>query len=340
MLPELVRSGVAIIVLLATPDIRRATAYMRSGCYDCLSVPFRRDELRATVSSAMIANGALVSRHKGHGDDRTGDAESGFGMSLVAESAELGSEPPSDGGFLRIPAIDRRLTKYASQQFPVLLRGESGTGKDIAARIIHERSPRASGPFVVRNCAAVPDSLFETEFFGSEAGAYTGAVTRAGAFEHADRGTIFLDEVGELSLSKQAALLRMIEEGVVRRVGSSSRRRVSFRLITATNRTLRDEVAAGRFRRDLYYRIYVLAVKIPPLRERVAEIPALCRRFAAETSGEDVSFTAQAIALLQMQPWPGNVRELRNIVQRLTVVAEDGTIDRELVLSELSRDSD
>lgn len=304
---SLAHAGVPVIAILPTPNVRRAAELMRAGAYDCLARPIRRDEIASCVGRAMLVNGRCT-----------------------AMSSRPGDEPVVSA------PVDRALDRFARSDFPVHITGESGVGKEVAAREIHERSDRAGRPFVVRNCAAIPESLFESELFGAESGAYTGAIRRAGALEEANRGSIFLDEIGELSSGKQAALLRVLEDRRVRRIGANSSRTISFRLITATNRNLAAEIARGAFRRDLYYRIHVLALHIPPLRQRRSDIPALCRRFAGELGGERIRFTPQAIALLQQHYWPGNVRELRNTVQRLAVLSDFGPITGETVQESLS----
>ncbi len=304
---DLACAGVPVIAILPTPSVRRAAELMRAGAYDCLAAPIRRDEIASCVGRAMLSRGSLSATLSRAGDDRRASA-----------------------------AVDGVLDRFARSDLPVHITGESGAGKEVAAREIHHRSDRAGRPFVVRNCAAIPESLFESELFGTQNGAYTGAISRAGALEEANRGTIFLDEIGELSASKQAALLRVLEDRRVRRIGANSSHIVSFRLITATNRDLAAEIVRGAFRRDLYYRIQVLSLHIPPLRQRRHDIPALCRRFAFELGSERIRFTPQAIALLQQHHWPGNVRELRNVVQRLGVLADYGIITRELVQEALS----
>jgi transcriptional regulator with PAS, ATPase and Fis domain len=211
----------------------------------------------------------------------------------------------------------------SAAEYPVLIEGESGTGKELVARIIHGFSRRATGAFVGENCAALPESLVEAECFGHEKGAFTGAVCRQpGLFELANGGTLFLDEVGEMSLSLQRKLLRVLQERQIRRVGGREPVSVDFRLISATNRSLESMVAAGEFRRDLFYRLHVAIISVPPLRERPEDIPALLAHFATtlsvETRRPPVGFSEAAMMTLARYPWPGNVRELRNEVLRLT----------------------
>jgi DNA-binding NtrC family response regulator len=213
--------------------------------------------------------------------------------------------------------------------------GETGTGKELIARALHQRSPRSDGPFVTLNCAAVPGELIESELFGHEKGSFTGAASRhIGKFEQAHRGTLFLDEIGDMPLAMQAKLLRVLEERQVERVGGDRPVPVDVRVIVATHRDLDKLVAAGGFRPDLYHRIYVFPLLLPPLRERVEDIPPLVAHFAAEVAGQNgwkpKTFEPEAIQELQRHPWPGNVRELRNVVERLLLLA-DGPVDRAAV---------
>ena len=210
-----------------------------------------------------------------------------------------------------------RISRIAKDEATVLVRGETGTGKELVARTIHDHSPRASGPFVIVDCAALPENLLESELFGHVQGAFTGAVRpRAGAFECAEGGTVFLDEVGELPLAMQPKLLRVLESRTVRRLGESNARPVDVRIVSATHRDLRSMVNLGTFREDLYFRLAVLPLVVPPLRERLDDVPLLAQSFlpASETLSSDL---ARQLAL---QPWSGNVRELRNAVARVRVL--------------------
>jgi DNA-binding NtrC family response regulator len=214
--------------------------------------------------------------------------------------------------------------------------GETGTGKELVARAIHDRSARRSGPFVAVNCAAVPAELIEAELFGHEKGAFTGAAGRhLGKFEQAHRGTLFLDEIGDMPVPMQAKLLRVLEEGEVERVGGERPVKVDARVVVATHRKLDDLVAGGKFREDLYHRIYVFPILLPPLRERHEDIPVLAAHFAARIAGQNgwkaKPFSEDALAELQKYDWPGNVRELRNVIERLLLLA-DSEVDREAVL--------
>ena len=218
----------------------------------------------------------------------------------------------------------------------VLVRGESGTGKELIANAIHYNSPRVNGPFVKLNCAALPDSLLESELFGHEKGAFTGAVKqRKGRFEMADGGTLFLDEIGEISASFQAKLLRILQEGEMERVGGTDTLSVDVRIVAATNRNLEEEVRQGRFREDLYYRLNVMPIKLPPLRERLEDIPDLARFLVEKLSarqGRELKISEGALRMLLGHDWPGNVRELENCLERASVICENGLIDRDVIL--------
>jgi two-component system response regulator AtoC len=223
------------------------------------------------------------------------------------------------------------IARLATNRSTVLISGESGTGKELVARALHDASPRRLARFVAINCAAIPEALLESELFGHRRGAFTDAVRdKVGLFEDADGGTLFLDEVGELPLGMQAKLLRVLQESEIRRVGDTSAIKIDVRLIAATLRDLTAEIAAGRFREDLYYRLNVLPLVLPPLRERREDIPALARAFATRHDARhqrEVTITDDALALLGAQPWPGNVRELENTIERALVLVDGDQID-------------
>ena len=235
--------------------------------------------------------------------------------------------PPARSPFLGSgPAIRKALSlieSYARFDFPVLILGESGTGKDLAAQAIHAASRRASGAMVARNCAAFPEALIESELFGAASGAFTGAVERPGAFELAKGGTLFLDEIGEACLPVQAKLLRVLESGELWRLGDRRSRRIDIRLVCATSRDLKAAVAAGQFREDLLYRIDTLIVELPPLRARREDIPELADHFVRRAAGPRKGFSAAAYAKLKAADWPGNVRQLKNAVHRALVLSGD-----------------
>jgi two-component system nitrogen regulation response regulator NtrX len=228
-------------------------------------------------------------------------------------------------------AVMEKIEKVAATPARVLITGENGTGKELVARALHRMSPRASKPFVEVNCAAIPGELIESELFGHMKGSFTGAVQdRAGKFEQANRGTLFLDEIGDMSLAAQAKVLRVLQDNVITRIGGAKPISVDVRVIAATNKTLENEIAAGKFREDLYYRLNVVPIHVPPIRERREDIPMLAQYFAATLSAREGiqprTFTADALERLSSLDWPGNVRELRNTVERLLILAPDAQI--------------
>jgi len=228
-----------------------------------------------------------------------------------------------------------QIDRVAASEARICILGETGTGKELVARALHERSPRKDGPFVTLNCAAVPGELIESELFGHEKGSFTGAASRhIGKFEQANHGTLFLDEIGDMPLVMQAKLLRVLEERQVERVGGDRTIPVDVRVVVATHRNLDDLVKKGTFRQDLYHRVYVFPLSLPPLRERADDIPVLVEHFAAQVAEfngwKTKPFLPEAIQELQRYSWPGNVRELRNVVERLLLLA-DGPVDRTAV---------
>ncbi len=231
--------------------------------------------------------------------------------------------------------VFEQVRQVAKWNTTVLIRGESGTGKELIANAIHYNSPRNNGPFIKLNCAALPDNLLESELFGHEKGAFTGAISqRKGRFERADGGTLFLDELGEISAPFQAKLLRVLQEGEFERIGGSRTLKVDVRVIAATNRDLEAAVEAGEFREDLYYRLNVMPIYLPPLRARVEDIPDLARFLVSKIAaqqGRELSITDSAFRLLMRHNWPGNVRELENCLERAAIMSESGVIDREAV---------
>jgi transcriptional regulator with GAF, ATPase, and Fis domain len=234
------------------------------------------------------------------------------------------------GSSAPIRGLIHSLDQLAPASTPVIITGESGVGKELVARSLHYCGPRSVGAFIAINCAAIPESLFEAELFGHERGAFTGAVAaRAGAFEAAHAGTLFLDEIGDMPLPMQAKLLRVLETSEVVRLGSTDARKVNFRLVSATNRALEADVAAGRFREDLYYRIQVYPLVVPPLRERPEDIPAIAVHHLAIISKREnvkLRLTNDAVEKLVSHSWPGNVRDLVNTLERAALLADDGTI--------------
>ncbi|WP_437934022.1 sigma 54-interacting transcriptional regulator [Sorangium sp. So ce341] len=267
--------------------------------------------------------------------------DAGPARALAPEARRAPGGPALPGRSAAMQRIEREIAMLAPLSVPVLVTGETGVGKERVARALHERSPRASRPLVIVNCAAIPAQLVESELFGHRKGAFTGATAaRAGRFEAARGGTIFLDEIGELPLSAQAQLLRALQEGEIQPVGEDRPRRVEARVVAATNRDLRREVAEGRFRADLFHRLWVYPICVPPLRERREDIPALCERFAAEVAAElgaeRVDVTEAALRALAQGAFPGNVRELKNTMERAvlrrTLAEGKGAAGRRLVV--------
>jgi DNA-binding NtrC family response regulator len=218
------------------------------------------------------------------------------------------------------------IRRYAPSDSPVLVLGESGTGKERAARLIHDASRRRDGPCVAVNCGAIPDTLLESELFGSEKGAFTDAVSRPGSFERADGGTLFLDEVGEMSPAAQASLLRVIEQKELTRVGGTHSIPLDVRVVSASNRELKLDMSAGRFRADLFYRLGVLPIRVPPLRDRAGDIPLLAVHFLGQLGTPSRTLSEGARERLLAHPWPGNIRELRSVMERAVLAADGGEI--------------
>jgi DNA-binding NtrC family response regulator len=308
LVERLASSGQAVALITRAPSLRLTLDAMDRGARDVLSLPLDAGKLRDLV----VRCHKLVARHV-----RTDH--------VVAETrdAMVGESPAMLEAFKTIARVARSNTT-------VLIRGESGTGKELIARTIHERSGRSRGAFVAVNCAAIPEALLESELFGHEKGAFTGAIARrVGRFERGSGGTVFLDEIGDMSLPLQAKILRVLQEREIERVGGSAPIPVDVRLIAATHRDLEQDVAAGRFREDLYYRLAVIAVQLPPLRERGDDLRLLTEHYIAHYAREyrrpvhDIS--REALALLRSQRWPGNVRQLRNVIES-AVLQADGEV--------------
>lgn len=295
-----------VLLVTAYADLRQAVSAVKSGAVDYLAKPVDLDELRIAISDAIPA-----AEGKPAADEKTfPDLPDGF----VCES----------------PAIRRvmeTVAVVAPSDAAVLITGESGSGKEIVARLIHQWSPRCEGPLVAANCAGLPESLIESELFGHTKGAFTGASeARQGFFRTAHRGTLFLDEIGELPMHLQPKLLRALESGVITPVGSDSPIEVDARLVAATNRDLQEAIGEGRFRDDLYYRINVIELNVPSLRERREDVLPLARQFAVEFSGTPVHLSPQATHCLLAHTWSGNVRELRNAIQRACLLCRGDVI--------------
>ena len=298
--------GAIIIMISGHGTIETAVEATRRGAYDFLEKPLDTDRILVTLRNALQQRG------------------------LAQENARLRDEVESRyeivGSSFAIRALLDRIEKVAPTDARVLITGENGTGKELVARAIHRLSTRADGPFVEVNCAAIPAELIESELFGHVKGSFTGAFAdRSGKFEQADGGTLFLDEIGDMSPAAQAKVLRALQEGVITRVGGERPIRVDVRVIAATNKDLKQEIARGRFREDLYFRLNVVPIHVPPLRERRDDIPMLIRHFARIAVERqrlpDRQFSQGAIERLCAMDWPGNVRELRNTVERLLILA-------------------
>ena len=316
---------VPVIMLTATRAVKTAVQAMKFGAVDYLSKPFDVDELLSLVAETLL--------HGANG--RTSASE------VTTFEFERPQLPPSEGDFGALvgahPCMEgvyKLITQISPRDTTVLITGESGTGKELVAREIHQRSKRAQGPFIAINCAAIPETLIESEIFGHEKGAFTNALERRpGYFELADKGTLFLDEIGELSLAVQVKILRFLQEQEFYRVGRSKPIRVDVRVLTATNRSLESGVKEGKFRQDLFYRINVVHLALPSLRERSSDVARLAkfffRRFAPMYGGRHAVLGPAAEALMTAYSWPGNVRELENVVESILALTDAVTVEPE-----------
>jgi len=316
LLEDLKTAGVMapVVMMSGQAHIEMAVRATRLGALDFLEKPLSTEKLLVTLENAL-----KLTR-------------------LEAENRDLRTRVGKHTLVWTGETMRRTMTqieRVAGSESRVCIYGETGTGKELVARTLHEKSHRAGGPFITLNCAAVPAELIESELFGHEKGSFTGAAQRhTGKFEQAHRGTLFLDEIGDMPSAMQAKLLRVLEEGEIERVGADKPTTVDVRVVVATHRNLEQLVEAGTFRRDLYHRVVVFPVELPPLRQRCEDLPALVGHFARQVSAQNgwkpVPFSAGAIEALKNYPWPGNIRELRNVVERLLLLA-DGGIDREAV---------
>jgi two-component system, NtrC family, nitrogen regulation response regulator NtrX len=304
-----------VVMMSGQADIGMAVQATRLGAMDFLEKPISTEKLLLTVENALKLR--RLENENRQLKQRLGKHE------IVWQGSAM-------------KRVMAQLERVAASETRVCILGETGTGKELVARTIHERSARSTGPFITLNCAAVPAELIESELFGHEKGSFTGAAARhIGKFEQANQGTIFLDEIGDMPLAMQAKLLRVLEEGEVERIGGDKPIRVNVRVLVATHRNLEARVREEKFRQDLFHRIYVFPLILPSLREREEDIPALVEHFAAQVCTQNgwkpIPFSADAIEALQSHGWPGNVRELRNMVERLMLLATDGQVDRATV---------
>lgn len=313
-----------VVMLTATKTVKTAVTAMKLGAFDYITKPFDVDELR--LVSARATENASLRREVEELRDAVG---SRYGFDNI-----IGESEPMQEVFKTVTAV-------APLKTTVLITGESGTGKELIAKAIHYNSTRASKAMVTLNCAAIPENLLESELFGHERGSFTDAVERKiGQFEYGHEGTVFLDEIGEMSASLQAKLLRVLEQGEIMRVGGNRPIQVDVRVVAATNRNLQEAMADGRFRSDLYYRLNVVSLAVPPLRDRKQDIPHLIRHFV-EAKTKELGFSERELAAgtldrLLNYPWPGNVRELENVIERMLVLGPaTGAIGPEHLPSEL-----
>jgi DNA-binding NtrC family response regulator len=305
---------IPVIVMTAYGSIEDAVAAMKEGALDFLAKPVDPDHLLLLVARALQQRRIVTEN-----------------LLLKEELAVRRGAPQLVGEDASLRKVFASLQRAAGTDATVLLEGESGTGKELFARSLHALSPRTDAPFVAINCAAIPETLLETELFGHEKGAFTGAVARKpGKFEMAHRGTLFLDEIGDLPLALQAKILRALEEKRFERVGGTASVQVDVRLVAATNRGLKAAVAARRFREDLYFRLSVFPITVPPLRDRPGDIPLLARffveRVCRDLKKRPMTLTPEALDALRSYRWPGNVRELQNCIERAAILAEGDTI--------------
>jgi two-component system, NtrC family, nitrogen regulation response regulator NtrX len=313
LLEELKTQGVTapVVMMSGQAHIEMAVRATRLGALDFLEKPISSDKLLLTVENALKLQRL---------ENENRQLRQRLGKHEIVWQGEA------------MRRVISQLERVAASETRVCILGETGTGKELVARTIHERSARGTGPFVTLNCAAVPAELIESELFGHEKGSFTGAGGRhIGKFEQADRGTIFLDEIGDMPLNMQAKLLRVLEEREVERIGGDKPVAVDVRVLVATHRDLEARVREEKFRQDLFHRIYVYPLLLPPLRERRDDVPALVQHFAEQVSVENgwkpIPFAPDAMEALQAYSWPGNVRELRNMVERLMLLATEGIVD-------------
>jgi two-component system, NtrC family, nitrogen regulation response regulator NtrX len=315
LLEDLKVAGITtpVVMISGQANVETAVRATRLGAVDFLEKPLSTEKLLLTIENVLRLR---------HLEDENRDLRRRLGKHEMIWSG---------------PAMGRlmaQVERVAASETRVAIQGETGTGKELVAHAIHQKSPRHAGPFITLNCAAVPAELIESELFGHEKGSFTGAASRhIGKFEQAGGGTLFLDEIGDMPLAMQSKLLRVLEEGEIERIGADKPIPVDARVVVATHRNLEEMVRQGAFRADLFHRIYVFPVVLPPLRERVEEIPALAEFFAAQVAAQNgwrlKHFSPEALAVLQRYAWPGNVRELRNVVERVLLLSTGDAITAE-----------
>ncbi|MEE9100940.1 MULTISPECIES: sigma-54 dependent transcriptional regulator [Pseudomonas] len=322
--------GTPVLIMTSYASLRSAVDSMKMGAVDYIAKPFDHDEMLQAV--ARILKDRQEARNapaEARGNAKAAERSSGNTAPADGEIGIIGSCPP-------MQELYTKIRKVAPTDSNVLIQGESGTGKELVARALHNLSKRTKAPLISVNCAAIPETLIESELFGHEKGAFTGASAgRAGLVEAADGGTLFLDEIGELPLEAQARLLRVLQEGEIRRVGSVQSQKVDVRLIAATHRDLKMLAKTGQFREDLYYRLHVISLKLPPLRERGADVMEIARAFLARQCSQMgrpvLSFSHEAEQAIRHYPWPGNVRELENAIERAVILSEGLEIPADLL---------
>ena len=311
-----------VVIITAFGTIDLAVEAMKAGAYDYITKPFNREALRLTIGKALQFSGLAQ--------------ENRLLKSQLADKADfrtiIGTSP-------KMEQLFQVIRKVADTEAAILITGESGTGKELVARSIHANSSRRDAPFLAINCAAIPRDLLESELFGHVKGAFTGAVRdKSGKFQLAEGGTLFLDEVGDLPLELQPKLLRALQEKEVTPLGGTTLQRLDVRIVAATNMDIDRALAAGNFREDLYYRLAVIPLELPPLRERPTDIPLLIRYFCGKHQGEKVLFDADALNALVAYSWPGNVRELENSVERMLIMRNSEMITREELPDKILKD--
>ena len=319
-----IEPDIPVIMISGKATIRIAVDSTKLGAYDFIEKPFSPEE---KIDKMLLTIKQAIERQQLEQENRAFRSRENKKWTMVGQS------PPA----LR---LYEQISKAAPSKGRVLITGENGTGKELVARAIHQQSPRSSARFVEVNCAAIPQDLIESEMFGHEKGSFTGAGSRQiGKFELANGGTLFLDEIGDMSLSAQSKVLRAIEEGEIQRIGGTRTIKLDVRIISATNKSLEKEIEKGNFRQDLYYRLNVIPIHVPPLRERKEDIPLLVKHFMEQFCSENgkpmKKISPIALNLLMDYNWPGNIRELRNIVERLIILVDANTIEYSHVLSAL-----